>query len=169
MQNSGTFNPAKPLISQAERNTNLWIGHLQNDPQDHLAGQTFTCPTSGLINNIQVYTAAVHSPGSLELTLHEFDSDSRKWGAVICQSAIELERNDEKRWIRFELPAVPLQGGMSYGFQLSAPNAMVALGEAATGTHHPFTFGHEWNGNSPQHTGVFYSYFSLAFKVEMCA
>jgi hypothetical protein len=45
---------------------------------------------------------------------------------------------------------------------------MIGLGEAATGTKQPFT-GHEWNGDSTNQRGRFYSYFSLAFKVELCA
>ena len=48
-------------------------------------------------------------------------------------------------------------------------NAMIGLGEAATGNKEPFTFGHEWNADSTNQRGHYYSYFSLAFKVELCA
>ena len=46
---------------------------------------------------------------------------------------------------------------------------IIGIGEAATGNRHPFTFGHAWNGHSTNDKGDFFSYFSLAFKVELCA
>ena len=45
---------------------------------------------------------------------------------------------------------------------------MVGIGEAASDAQRPFT-GHEWSADSKNQQGNFYSYFSLAFKVELCA
>ncbi len=160
---------SRAILTQAENNTTLWIGHLQSDPTDHFAGQTFTCPAEGLLNNIQVYSATVHLPGELALTVHEFDPRSKAWGPAIGNSSLPVKRDDEARWIRFELQPVSLQKGATYGFRLYTKDAMVGIGEAATGTKNPFTFGHEWNGDSGDQTGHFFSYFSLAFKVELCA
>src|SRR5678816_4884048 len=63
----------RPLITQVQNNTTLWIGHLQTDPTDHFAGQTFRCPSSGNLDNIQVFSAAVQNRGQLTLSLHSFD------------------------------------------------------------------------------------------------
>ena len=32
---------SRPVLSQAQNNTTLWIGHLKPHAHDHLAGQTF--------------------------------------------------------------------------------------------------------------------------------
>jgi hypothetical protein len=158
----------RPVITQAKNNTTLWIGHLQTDPNDHYAGQTFTCPSGGLLDNIQVYSAAVQYPGQVTLTLHEFDPTLKTWGPALGNSSLTVQKTDNAKWIRFALPTVPLRQGITYGFRLEAKDAMIALGEAATGTQQPFT-GHEWNGDSTNQRGHYYSYFSLAFKVELCA
>jgi len=159
----------RPVLSQAQNNTTLWIGHLQSDPHDHFAGQTFTCPDEGKLDNIQLYSAAVQHEGEVHLTLHEFDPAKKEWGPAIANSSIDVKRADSAKWILFELPPVELRKNATYGFRVQATRAMVALGEAATGTRQPFTFGHEWSGDSSNSNGHYYSYFSLAFKVEMCA
>ena len=85
-------------------------------------------------------------------------------------STFEIDKRDHAKWIRFGLPPVDLKQGTTYGFRINSANdAMVGLGEAATGTRRPFTFGHEWNGDSRNVIGNFFSYFSLAFKVELSA
>jgi hypothetical protein len=160
---------ARPVLSQAQNNTTLWIGHLQSDPTDHFGGQTFTCPDDGQLDNIQLYSAAVQSEGEIVLTLHEFDAAAKQWGPSIGRSALEVTRTDNARWIQFELPPIQLRKNATYGFRVQANRAMVALGEAATGTKQPFTFGHEWSGDSNNANGHYFSYFSLAFKVEMVA
>jgi len=158
----------RPVINQAESNSSLWVGHLQTDPTNHLAGQTFTCPSGGMLDNIQIYSAAVQYPGEVTLTLHEFDAVAKKWGPAIADSVMMIEKNDTAKWIRFALPVTPLQQGANYGFRLQTNNALVAIGEAAAGNKQPFT-GHEWSADSKDQNGHFFSYFSLAFKVELCA
>ena len=159
----------RPVITQTKNNTTLWIGHLLSDPNDHFGGQTFNCPSEGELDNIQVFSAAVQNPGEIILTLHEFDPASKSWGPVIGKSSISIQRGDDTRWIRFALPSVYLKKDITYGFRLQAQDALVAFGEAASGTNQPFTFGHEWNADSGNEKGHFFTYFSLAFKVEMCA
>lgn len=161
--------PTRPVLTQTQNNTTLWIGHLQSDPTDHFAGQTFACPAEGQLDNIQLYSSAVQCAGEVVLTVHEFDTRSKTWGPPIGSSALEVEKGDNGKWIRFDLPLVQLHKDITYGFRVHANKAMVALGEAATGTKQPFTFGYEWNGDSKNERGHYYSYFSLAFKVEMCA
>ena len=157
-----------PVISQAKNNTTHWIGHLQTDPTDHFAGQTFNCPAEGQLDNIQLYSSAVQHGGEVIMTLHEFDPRTKNWGPSIGSSTLEVRQGDNAKWIRFGLPPVYLHKDVTYGFRVQTNNAMVGLGEAATGTKQPFTFGHEWSGDSTNQRGYYYSYFSLAFKVELC-
>lgn len=159
----------RPVITQAENNTTLWIGHLLNDPTDHFGGQTFTCPSDGLLDNIQLFAATVQYPGDIELTLHEFDPNSRNWGPSLGQSILPIGKTDHHKWIRFSLPTLTLKKEKTYGFRVHTDNAMVGLGEAVCDNQHPFTFGHEWSADSTNRQGHFYSYFSLAFKVELRA
>lgn len=160
---------ARPVLSQAQNNTTLWIGHLASDPTDHFAGQTFSCPDNGNLDNIQLFSAAVQCEGEIILTLHEFDPASKTWGKSIATSSLEVKRSDNSKWILFDLPPVELNKGTTYGFQVHANKAMVGLGEAATGTRQPFTYGHEWSADSSNARGHYYSYFSLAFRVELRA
>jgi hypothetical protein len=159
----------RPVITQAENNTTLWIGHLPTDPNDHFGGQTFTCPAEGLVDNIQLYATAIHYPGEIFLTLHEFDPATKNWGPSIGESKLEVRKTDYGKWIRFSLPPLQLNKAHHYGFRVHTSNGMIGLGEAACDNRHPFTFGHEWNGDSSNQRGHYYSYFSLAFKVEMRA
>lgn len=169
METFKTGSHLRPVLTQAENNTTLWIGHLQSDPTDHFGGQTFTCPAEGQLDNIQLYTAAVQYPGEIQLTLHEFDADSRTWGPAIGESSLSVGKADHQKWIRFSLPPAQLKKAATYGFRVYTTNALVGLGEAACDNQHPFTFGHEWNADSKNQRGHYYSYFSLAFKVEMRA
>jgi hypothetical protein len=156
----------RPVVTQIQNNTSLWIGHLQTDPTEHYAGQIFECPVQGRIDNIQIYSSAVQNPGEMVLSLHLFDEKRKQWGAALGTASVTVDKRDEEKWIRFHLPAMSLQKNETYGFRLHANDAMVAIGEAAAGNRHPFA-GHEWHADSRDRNGHFYKYFSLAFKVEM--
>jgi hypothetical protein len=158
-----------PVISQTENNTTLWIGHIHTDPADHRAGQTFACPGDGIINNIQVYSAAVSQPGDVILTLHEFDGETKTWNPAIASSTVFLQTSDVSRWIRFYLQPVEMKKDAMYGFRLQSDNALIGIGEAASHAKRPFQFGQEWKGDTRNEKGNFFRYFSLAFKVEMIA
>ncbi len=160
---------SRPVLSQTENNTTLWIGHLTNEANDRLAGQTFSCPSTGLINNIQVYTSAVTLPGEILMTLHEFDPAAKSWGPAICQSSLAIERNDASHWLRFELDPVNLQQDNYYGFRLQTKEGIIGIGEAISHAQRPFSFGQAWSGDTGRSGERFFSYFSLAFKVELCA
>lgn len=159
----------RPVLTQTENNTTIWIGHLLSDPTDHFVGQTFKCPSEGLLDNIQLYSSAVQYPGKIELTLHEFDEKNKTWGHDISNSDIVVDKGDYARWIRFGFSPVELKKDTVYGFRLRTPDALIALGEAATGNRHPFTFGQEWHGDSKDTRGHYFKHFSLTFKVEMVA
>jgi hypothetical protein len=163
-----SHNRSRPVITQSQNNTSIWIGHLQTDPTDHFAGQTFRCPANGELDNIQVFSATVQTPGEMVLTLHSFDSENKSWGPQLASASTQVQKNDEERWIRFNLPPMPMHKEETYGFRLRTNNAMIAIGEAAAGTQNPFN-GEEWHADSRDQAGHYYHYFSLAFKVEMCA
>lgn len=159
----------RPVLTQTENNTTLWIGHIKSDTNDRIAGQTFTCPSEGMLNNIQVYSSTVQEPGEVNLTLHEFDPLKNQWGPAICTSSLTLQKGDDARWIRFETEPLQLKEGVTYGFRLQTNNAHIGLGEAASHAKKPFSFGLAWNGDSNNQLGNFFRYFSLAFKVEVSA
>jgi hypothetical protein len=159
----------RPVLSQTQNNTTLWIGHLQNDPIDHFAGQTFQCPSDGQLDNIQVYSSVVQRPGELALTLHEFDKESKNWKPSFAYSSLNVNKTDEAKWLSFLLPHVSLAKDKIYGFRLQTVDAMVGIGELVRGSNEPCSFGQEWNGNSNNTAGVYFTWFSLAFRVEMVA
>ncbi len=164
-----TFDRARPILSQTQNNTTLWIGHLGSDPNENLGGQTFACPSEGVLNNIQVYSSAVTQPGEILLTLHEFDVASRTWGPAISRSMLAVDMDDTAKWLRFQLEPVAMQKNSSYGFRLQSDEGMIGLGEAISHAQKPFNFGCAWKGHSVTEKGNYFKYFSLAFKVELCA
>jgi hypothetical protein len=169
METFNTGSHPRPVISQAKNNTTLWIGHLQSDPTDHYGGQTFTCPSDGQLDNIQLYASAIQYPGEVRLTLHEFNPETKTWGPSLAESSLEVKKDDNDKWIRFHLSSLQLNRASTYGFRVHTSNGMIGLGEAACDNQDPFTFGHEWNADSVNQRGHYYSYFSLAFKVELRA
>ncbi|MFM2138778.1 MAG: hypothetical protein RJA57_1085 [Bacteroidota bacterium] len=159
----------RPVLAQTEYNSTLWIGHLQHNANDRSAGQTFHCPLEGTIDNIQVFSAAVTHPGEVELTLHEFDHASKSWGPAIGHSRRRMERDQTEQWVRFVLDPVPLQKDASYGFQLHSRNAIIGIGEAVSNARNPFPYGYSWNGHHRTEDEHFFRFFSMTFKLEMCA
>lgn len=159
----------RPVLSQIQNNATLWVGHFQAELNDHLAGQTFTCPGEGVLDNIQVYATAVHQPGDVALTLHEFDPANQSWGPAIRQSHKAIHLGDDASWLRFEVDPLDLEQDKTYGFRIQTNDAFIGLGEAASKSQQPFTFGCAWNSDTINKIGNFFRYFSLTFKVEMCA
>ena len=166
MKNASTI---RSILSQTRNNTTTWIGHLQHETLDHLSGQTFKCPDDGYLDNIQVYTTMVQRPGEVLLTLHEFNSDFKNWNPSIAGSTLFVNRKDEGGWLTFPLSNALLIKGRLYGFRLQSHDAMVGIGELARANDEPCTYGQEWNADSNNRAGVFFNWFSLAFKVEMVA
>lgn len=157
------------IISQLRSNTCFWIGHPQTGNQEKLAGQTFRCPANGVLDNIQVYSSAVQQPGKIMITVHSFDTDTNQWGAVIASASLDVTKSDNEKWLRFELNPVHLSQNEQYGFRLQSHDAFIAMGETAWPVKESFENGKEWTASSNSQEGRYYSYFSLAFKVEMRA
>lgn len=142
---------------------------MDSSATDHHAGQTFQCPEEGLVKKIKIYSVAVSHPGKIILSLHDFDRKGRQWGNVISSSEIEVNENDSGNWMEFPLQSTRLLKDNAYGFRLTSPDTLVALGEAAWPSKYPFEYGEEWNSNNIGNDEHFYRYFSLAFKVELRA
>ncbi|MBS1576144.1 MAG: hypothetical protein JST09_12650 [Bacteroidetes bacterium] len=166
MKNAATI---RSVISQTRNNTTTWIGHFRNESLDHFSGQTFKCPDHGILDNIQVYVSIIQRPGEVQLNLFEFDEGLKNWDRSVAMSAAIVSSKDEGNWIRFVLPDVLLSKDKAYGFRLHSNNAMIGIGEWARGNNEPCSFGQEWNADSNNRDGVFFTWFSLAFKVQMVA
>jgi hypothetical protein len=166
MKNAGAI---RSILSQPKNNTTTWIGHLQNETIDHFSGQTFKCPEDGYLDNIQVYATVVQRSGEVLLTLHEFNDGRKTWDSSVAASTLFVSGKDEGQWLTFNLNSAALEKEKLYGFRLQSNEAMLGIGELARGNDEPCTFGQEWNADSENRSGVFFSWFSLAFKVQMVA
>jgi hypothetical protein len=84
-------------------------------------------------------------------------------------AAVQLQKDDGGSWKSFHLDPALLKKGKTYGFKIRSRDGCIAIGEAATGNHSPFLYGQEWVADSKNLEGKFFTYFNLAFKVEMRA
>ena len=62
------------------------------------------------------------NPGQLSLSVHSFDPRSKSWGPLLARATVEVEKVDKERWIRFDLPPMPLHQDEMYGFRIHANN-----------------------------------------------
>jgi hypothetical protein len=160
----------KAIVQQVANNTTSWIGHHQGETKNRVSGQTFICPAEGDLDCIEVFSAHVTNDGPVDLTIHSFDAEKKSWGAQLGTSTVEFHRNDTGRWISFPLNGLHLKKGMTYAFRLKSEAGLVGVGEAAgINNHLPFNDGQEWISNSDDQKGNYFTYLSLAFKVEMRA
>jgi len=158
------------VVEQTANNTTSWIGQYQGEKKNRISGQTFICPTAGDLDCIEIYSSYVTNDGPVELTVHQFDAANKSWGPVLGTSSVQFSRNDTGKWISFPLNGLHLQQGNSYGFRLKSETGLVGVGEAAGFYNHlPYTGGKEWNASTDNPSGSYFTYLSLAFKVELRA
>lgn len=158
------------IVQQLTNNTTSWIGQRPGETKSRFCGQTFVCPEEGDLGCIEIYSAYVNKNGPVELTLHPFDFEKKIWGPAIATSTAEFKRNETGNWIPFPFSGFHLNKNISYGFRLKSETVLAGLGEAAGSYDQlPFISGQEWVANSEDQQGNFYSYLSLAFKIEMRA
>ena len=163
-------NQLKAVVQQVTNNTTSWIGHRHGETKERITGQTFTCPTEGELECIEVLSTHVTNDGPVQLTLHAFDTDRKTWGPALKTSTVEFRQKDTGRWIAFPLDGVHLEKGRTYGFRLQSNAGLVGVGEAAGSNERlPLMGGQEWITTPEDQSGNFYSYLSLAFKVELRA
>jgi len=168
-----TYQPKSPLhvaIQQVTNNTTAWIGHRFSDDTDIIAGQTFTCPNEGDLNAIEIFSSLVLIPGQVNMTLHSFESDTKEWGPTLSSSTVVIDKVDNNKWITFPLNGLHLHQGNTYGFRLQSSDLYLGIGEAAGSHEHPpFIGGQEWIVNTKDQNGKYFTYLSLAFKVDLRA
>lgn len=170
METNHSKSHLKAVVQQITNNTTSWIGHFTGETKNRISGQTFVCPTAGSLDCIEVFSSHVTNDGPVELTIHLFNAETKTWGAVIGTSKVDFNKNNTGRWISFPLNGLQLQKGIAYGFRLKSETGLVGVGEAVGSLNHlPYNGGQEWAATSDDQRGSFYTYLSLAFKVEMRA
>ena len=160
-------------MNKLEQNTNnatTWIGSFPGVSNDVSKGQTFTSPTEGEIQTIEVFSSLVPEPGKVLLTLHNFDTETKTWGPSLGSSSVDFKKEDTGKWVAFNLPALRIIKGKTYGFKLEGNNSFVGIGEAAGSFKQPaFSSGQEWKFSGSNNQPDSFTYFSLAFKVGLRA
>ena len=117
-----------------------------------------------------MFAAYVTNEGPVDLTIHNLDPNQAQWGPVLGPSSVEFNRKNTGKWIPFPLDGLRLQKGNTYGFRLKTETGLVGVGEAIGFYNHlPYMDGKEWNATSDDLSGNYFTYLSLAFKVELRA
>jgi hypothetical protein len=160
----------RAVVQQIANNTTSWIGHISGESKNRVSGQTFTCPDEGDLDCIEIFSSHVTNDGPVDLSIHVFDAETKTWGAFLASSKVEFSRSSTGKWISFPFNGIHLQKGKAYGFRLKSDAGLVGVGEAATSVNQLlYPDGQEWIASSENQPGNFYSYLSLAFKIEMRA
>jgi hypothetical protein len=160
----------KPVVQQSTHNTTSWIGHRQGEANEHISGQTFTCPAAGQLDCIEIFSVFVDKKIPVDLTLYPFDTERKIWGAALATSTVEFNTADTEKWMSFPLKGLHLSKGKVYGFKLKTDDGLLGVGEAAGCLNQlPYADGQEWSANTTDQKGKYFSYLSLAFKVDLRA
>jgi hypothetical protein len=160
----------KAVVQQVTNNTTSWIGHRHGENKSRETGQTFVCPAEGELDSIEILSSYVTNDGPVELSLHQFDPVRKIWGPALKNSTVQFKQHDTGKWISFPLNGIHLEKEKTYGFRLKSKSGLVGVGEAAGyANHEPLNGGQEWTAVEGDQKGDFYSYLSLAFKVELRA
>ncbi len=158
------------IVEQVTSNTTSWVGLPPGETTDISSGQTFVSPAAGELDSIEVFASLVIRSGNVNMTVHEFDAENKTWGASLVSSTVGFSQADNEKWVSFPLQGLKLQQGKSYGFLLESPACFIGVGEAVGTYGQPLPGnGQEWKFTSGNNKGTAYSYFSLAFKVDLKA
>lgn len=170
METNHSNSHSKAVVQQITNNTTSWIGHRHGENKSRMGGQTFTCPSEGKLDAIEVVLTHITNDGPVDLTIHSFDAENKTWGAELGTSTVVFSRSDAGNWVSFPLKGLNLQKGMTYGFRLKCEAGLIGIGEAAGSVDHlPYNGGQEWASSSDDQRGSFFTYLSLAFKVALRA
>lgn len=160
----------KSVLEQTTNNTTSWIGHQKTGNNDIIGGQTFISPAEAELEAIEVLANMVSMPGKVLMTVHNFDSHLKSWGPVLGSASVDFNGADSGQWISFNISGLHLHKGNSYGFRLESPHSYIGMAEAATSHQTPIqNTGQEWKFTNADQKGHSFSYFSLAFKVDVRA
>ncbi len=162
-------NHSQEATRQTTNNTTGWIGHLPGHKEHISRGQTFMVDADGDLQTVEVFSNMVKDNGHVVMTVHNFDPNQKSWGPALGSARVEFKKTDSGKWIEFNIPALHLDKGKSYGFRLDSEDACIGVGEAAGSSKHPpFKTGQEWKFTN-NNKGDSFSYFSLAFKLGITA
>ena len=167
-----TYHPAnssRTLVSQLENNSTQWLGSLPLSKISFKVGQTFVTPSSALVDSVQICADAIQSNGLIELSFHEFNEASHTWGAELGKSSLQVARKAGDSWLNFDLGSIRLEKNKTYGFMLTSNDALVAISEVAWGHKDSKPSGEEWSIRSNEKEEHFFNYFSLVYKIGICA
>ncbi|MFZ4059356.1 MAG: hypothetical protein ACOYKE_14530, partial [Ferruginibacter sp.] len=124
----------------------------------------------GDLEAIEIFSELVADPGKVVMKLFAFNSEKHTWGPELCNSSVEFNKNLNGQWVSFKMPKMHIHKGDTYGFKIESHNSFVGMGEAVgSASEPPFQTGQEWKFSDLDHVGHSYSYFSLAFKVDVRA
>ena len=170
METNPSKSNLKAVVQQVNHNATSWIGHGRGETKNHISGQTFTCPATGQLDSIQVFSECVTHNGPVNLTVHSFDAVTKNWGPALETSSVQFNTTDTGKWISFPLHGLLLNAGRVYGFRMKSDAGLIGVGEAAGSFDQPTNIGgQEWSADSDDQAGNYYSYLSLAFKVALRA
>lgn len=156
------------VVEQVLNNATSWIGHRVADNEDVVSGQTFVAPAEGDLDKIEVFSTIVTNTGKMIMTFYDFDNQHNKWGQSLGSASMEISKTTAGKWVAFNMPHLHLNKGRAYGFRIECPDTYIGVGEAASSHQMPsFSEGQEWQFTNQNKVGHSYSYFSLAFKINM--
>jgi len=168
--NTGKSNQDGHLVAeQTEHNVTGWVGHRPGLLRDISRGQTFKTTREAIINRVEVFTDLVIRPGTVTLTLHNFDPESKTWGPELTKVTANLTADNAGRWLVFEVPKLTLVKDGCYGFRIESGDTYFGIGEAAGSAQRPPSTGQEWIFSEQGSPVSAFNYFSLSFKVKAVA
>ena len=157
-------------VEQTVHNATSWVGHRNYDDKDVAAGQTFVATAEGDLETIEIFPTVVTKPGSVLLTVYDFDEQQNQWGASLGSTHAAFTKDSNDQWVPFHLKGLHLRKGKTYGFKLESADTFIGVGEAAgSAKNPPMDSGKEWKFVNNQQQPNGFRYFSLAFKVGVKA
>lgn len=168
--NTQSNTPLHKVAEQTSNNSTGWVGEVPGNKEHVVKGQTFIADEDGDLLAIKVFPNVVAGKSKVMMTVHNYDPQKQSWGQAIGSVNLELHRNDAGKWISFDIHGPHLQKGHSYGFRLDIEKSYIGMGEACGSFKQPaFITGEEWQFTNANPEGDSFTYFSLAFKVEVAA
>lgn len=157
-------------VEQVQHNATSWIGHRSMDDKDFVAGQTFVAPMETDVEAIEIFPTIVTKPGTVQITVYDFDENMEQWGASLGTATVQVSKDNNGKWIPFNLNGLHLNKGKSYGFKLQSSDTYLGVADVAgSAKQPPFTEGKEWKFENQNGKPSGYKYFCLAFKVDVKA
>lgn len=166
---TGTYK-SYPVVQQTLNNSTGWIGKFPGDNMEIVRGQTFVAEEGGDIDAIEIWPNMISANGLIHMSLHTFDPVENKWGPEIDSSVVELDSSDAGKWVAFNMHGLHLHRGRTYGFLMGSDGSCFGIAEAVWGADQQLrNKGQEWKFVNKNSLGDTFSYFSLAFKIDLRA